>query len=78
MGKTAKCGDGLFYKDLVKQIRCGETIQDISTRDLAKMIGIPESTLYSRLKRPESFRLDELLSISRALCIEVNFRCKLT
>lgn len=77
MGKRSIHGSGSVYSDLVKQIRCGKALQNVSTHELAELVAMPESTLYSRLQHPEDFRLDELLRISRALCIEFGFKCKL-
>ena len=77
MGKTATYGNRMFYKNLVTQIRCGKAVQDVSTQELARLVGIPASTLYNRIQHPEGFRLDELLGISRALGIEVDVKSKL-
>lgn len=77
MDKRSKHNNGSVYNDLIRQIRCGKALQNVSTPELAELVAMPESTLYSRLQHPEDFRLDELLRISQALCIEFGFKCKL-
>lgn len=47
------------------------TNRGISAEWLAKKIGINRSTIYKRMNRPETFKLDELRAISKVLRIDI-------
>lgn len=54
---------------LLAIIQSGKTMEDISVQKLAKLTGIPQSTLYQRLSKPEDIRIGELREILRVLKI---------
>lgn len=53
-------------KDPTKNVIVGAAVsQGMDTKGLAKRAGMKESTFYSRLASPSTFRLDELRTIVR-------------
>ena len=67
MKKTTNNGTG---REVLIQIKKAMVEQGLSVTDLAKAIGEPTSTLYTRFQNPRRFTLKELLLINKALHME--------
>lgn len=57
-------------REVLIQIKQAMVEQGVSVTDLAKAIGEPTSTLYTRFQNPRRFTLKELLLIVKALHME--------
>lgn len=60
-----------FDDPIVKKIYIAVTNMEINLDELAKQIHTNRSTIYKRMNRPETFKLDELRAISKVLGIEI-------
>ena len=67
MKKVTSNGTG---REVLIQIKQAMVEQGLSVTDLAKAIGEPTSTLYTRFQNPRKFTLKELLLINKALHME--------
>ena len=52
-------------------IRYGLRVEKVKPEDLAKYIGVSQTTFYSRLREPGEFRLMELRAICKRLHIDL-------